>query len=80
MPELKPCVIEIQGWTDKPQEKYLGVDDPSGGYPFHSNLVSARIWSNPDQARAYRDVFRNSTTWDTTKWKIVPVITGDEEL
>lgn len=80
MQELKPCVIEIQGWTDKPQDIFLGVDNSSGGYPFYTTLPNAKIWNNPDEAKKYREVFRNSTTWDVTKWKILPLVTGKDEL
>jgi hypothetical protein len=78
MLELKFCVIEQLGWTDKPQERFIGVDESSGGYPTHTDLTGAKIWYNPEKAKEYIQVFARSeeSNFGSKNWIVKELLTG----
>lgn len=50
--------------------KYIGLDTPSGGYPYELDTVThARIWNNKHDAKLYRDTFKNED-WTLHEVKI----------
>jgi len=76
--ELKPCVIEQLGWTDKPQERFIGVDESSGGYPWHTTLTAAKIWPDPEKAREYIETFARTedSTFGSKNWVVKELLIG----
>ena len=44
-------------------DRYIGVDESSGGYPYDTEAIYAKIWNNALAALEYYSLFRKTENW-----------------
>lgn len=49
--------------------KYIAIDNSSGGYPYETEWYNASVWSGINEAKNYKSVFSNNQ-FNSNDWKI----------